>query len=96
MPINYRTLNVTRHHSKALYEDHLVATESSEAGTTVLLILRAGETESQRISNLLKVKEPTSHEARIQTQAISLRPHSPYASSHKRTARFQGSKSQAF
>lgn len=96
MPINYRTLNETRRHSKALYKDHLITTETFEAGTTVLLILRAGETETQRLSNLLKVKQPTSHEARIQTQAISLRAHSPYASSHKRTARFQGSKSQAF
>lgn len=67
-----------------------------EAGTTVLPILRIGKTETQSLSNLLKVKQPTSHEARIQTQAISLRAHSPYTSSYKHTARFQGSKLQAF
>lgn len=95
MSINYRHLMWPDTILKHLTRIISLPRKPFEAGTMVPPILRGGKNQTQRLSNLLKVKQPRSQEARIRAQTTSLSAHSPYTSSYKRTARFQGSKSQA-
>lgn len=73
MAINYRALNGTRHSPGSFYREHhiLFPQQLFEDGTTVTPIFKGEKTETEKSGNFLT--QPRSHEAKIQTQAMSLR-----------------------
>ena len=72
MAINYWALNGTRHSSGSFYRDHhiLFPQQLFEDGT-VTPISKGEKTKTEKSGNLLT--QPTSHEDKIQTQAMSFR-----------------------
>lgn len=84
---------------KYFYRDHLISfPQLFEARTTVIPFCRGGKTETERLSNLLKVTQPIRHEAWIQTQTESFSSHAPDHTASQTNAQsdFKDPKSQAF